>query len=520
MVPGRRYMPEYKWRPIEDLPPDWPKMASEELKSLSGLWQEQKHSLEKTETLKEFHERLKRSWSIETGVIERVYTIDRGTTQLLVEHGLNLDLIPKGKTDKSPEEVIRFLRDHANVYDGLMDFVGQNRRLTTGYIKELHAALMRSQKYVSAVDDTGQYVESELKKGDWKTLSNNPITEDETIHEYCPPEHVASEMDRLCEIHQKHEDEDVPPEIEAAWIHHRFTQIHPFQDGNGRVARAVSNLIFLRSRLFPVVIFNDLRESYLDVLEKADSGDLSPLVDFMSERQKKSLLSALGLVHEVAGRRPVLSVIEAAGEKLRKRKEEQAQKMRGVFEFARKLQTVLSKILEETEKALKAEFRRLPDEFADRLVDAEKAPKAEVMKLNLGYDVWRREASDAAENSYYYKAQIVNTAQKIEYWASLSSYRAWNTLQISNRDREKTTLLFSFHGYGPEFRGIMACSCTFFAKAAGGGPSEEEFVQLEPSCSDIFQFNYLDDFGVLVERFKLWVEESLVIGLELWRKSL
>ena len=33
-------------------------------------------------------------------------------------------------------------------------------------------------------------------------------------------------------------------EIEATWLHHRFTQIHPFQDGNGRVARALASLVF------------------------------------------------------------------------------------------------------------------------------------------------------------------------------------------------------------------------------------------------------------------------------------
>lgn len=490
-------MPEYKWKPIEDLPPNWPEMVSEELKSLSGLWEEQKDSLD-TETLKEFNERLKRSWSIETGIIERVYTIDRGTTQLLIEHGLNPDLISRGSTDKSPEEVVHFLRDHASVYDGLMDFVAQNRRLTPGYIKELHAALMRSQKYVSAIDESGRPVEIELKKGDWKILSNNPVTEDGTVHEYCPPEQVASEMDRLCEMHQQHLEGNIPPEIEAAWIHHRFTQIHPFQDGNGRVARAILNLIFLRNNLFSVVILNDSRSRYLDSLERADLGELSPLVNFMSQHQKKSLLSALNLVHEVAGHRPVLSIIEAAGEKLRKRKEEQVQKMKGVFEFAEKLQIVLSKILNDTEKDLRVELG----------------------KLNLGYHVWCREASDKDDRSHYYKAEIVDTANKREYWPSLNSYRAWNTLQVANQNNEKTTLLFSFHGYGQEFRGIMACSCTFFVKAAGGSPSEEEFVQLEPSCNDIFQFNYLDDYDVLLERFKMWVEESLVIGLDLWRKAL
>ncbi len=490
-------MSGYKWNPIEDLPANWRDMASEELKSLSGLWKEQKGSLEETETLKEFNEKLKRRWAIETGVIERVYTIDRGTTQLLIEHGLNSDLIPRGSTDKSPQEVVHFLRDHANVYDGLMDFVAQNRQLTTGYIKELHAALMRSQKYVSAVDGMGRPVEIELRKGDWKRQSNNPVTEDGTFYEYCPPEHVASEMDRLCEIHQKHSSQNVPTEVAAAWMHHRFTQIHPFQDGNGRVARTIVNLIFLRKGLFPVVIPNDSRSQYLDFLRKSDLGDLSRLVNFISECQKKSLLSALHLVHEVAGLRPVLSIIEAAGEKLKKRKEEQVEKMKRVFELAQKLQSNLSSTLNKTRDEVNCELG----------------------KLDLGYYAWCLEAKDGDRISYYYKAEIVDTARKMKYWSSLNAHRAWNTLQISNENNEKTTLLFSFHQYGQEFRGIMVCSGTFFVKAASGSP-KEEFVRLAPSCNDIFQFNYLDDEDVLGERFKLWVEESLVIGLELWRQSL
>lgn len=474
-------------------------MASQELKSLSSLWEEQKHSLVDTETLREFNERLKRSWSIETGLLERMYTVDRGTTRLLIEHGLNPDLIPRGSADKSPEEVVRFLRDHANVYEGLIDFVTRKRQLTPGYVKELHAALLRSQKYVSAVDTTGRPVELVLKKGAWKVQSNNPLTADGAVHAYCPPEQVASEMDRLCEMHRNHLSENIPPEVEAAWIHHRFTQIHPFQDGNGRVARAILNLVFLRDNLLPVVISNDSRDSYLDSLERADAGDLSPLVRFISERQKKSLLSALGLVHEVAGQGPVLSIIKAAGEKLRRREEEKARRMERVFEFARALQPILGDVLSRYEKALKDELE----------------------KLDLGYYVFCRDVDDADARSHYYKAQIVDTARKREYWAGLNSYRGWNTLQIgNNQNGEKATLLFSFHGYGSEFRGIMASSCTFFVKAAGGGPSEEEFVQLAPSCRDIFQFNYLDDDNVLVERFRLWVEESLAIGLELWRKGL
>ena len=49
----------------------------------------------------------------------------------------------------------------------------------------------------------------------------------------------------------------VPVEVEAAWLHHRFTQIHPYQDGNGRVARALASLLFIKAGWFPVVVTRD-----------------------------------------------------------------------------------------------------------------------------------------------------------------------------------------------------------------------------------------------------------------------
>jgi hypothetical protein len=49
-------------------------------------------------------ERLAREWSIETGQIEGVYDIDRGTTQTLIERGINADLIPRQPSQKPPEQ--------------------------------------------------------------------------------------------------------------------------------------------------------------------------------------------------------------------------------------------------------------------------------------------------------------------------------------------------------------------------------------------------------------------------------
>ena len=56
----------------------------------------------------------------------------------------------------------------------------------------------------------------------------------------------------------------------AAWVRHRFTQIHPFQDGNGRVARLLATLVFSRAEWLPLVVRRDDRVRYLDALEAAD----------------------------------------------------------------------------------------------------------------------------------------------------------------------------------------------------------------------------------------------------------
>ena len=80
-------MPDKTWIPIKDLPEDISELKDRELPSLAAVWQEQADSLKNSEATKEFSERLRREWAIETGIIERLYHIDRAITQLLIEQG-------------------------------------------------------------------------------------------------------------------------------------------------------------------------------------------------------------------------------------------------------------------------------------------------------------------------------------------------------------------------------------------------------------------------------------------------
>jgi Fic family protein len=294
----------HKWQEIADLPADLAQFRDPELESLYQVWIDQKDTVDE----KAFAAELAREWSIETGIIEGIYTLDRGTTEVLIRRGIDSSYISRASTNQDPELVASTISAHEDVLEALFDFVAQRRELSTGYIKELHAALLLHQDTVKGVDQFGGEVYGKLKKGAYKDHPNNPTRRDKTVHEYCPPEHVASEMDRLIELHRQHEQRSMPAIVEAAWLHHAFTQIHPFQDGNGRVARALASLVLIKGGLFPLVVNRDDREKYIDTLEAADEGDLGSLVNLFARLQKRDLTKAIVYA---AGTKPVSTLDDA-----------------------------------------------------------------------------------------------------------------------------------------------------------------------------------------------------------------
>ena len=120
----------------------------------------------------------------------------------------------------------------------------------------------------------------------WKKLPNNVVLEDGSLFEFCPAEQVEGEMDRLIALHIDHEAKGVSPDVEAAWLHHRFTLIHPFVDGNGRVARSLASLVLLKHEWFPLVVTRSDKGAYLSAIRQADQGDLKPLTTLMGDLQR------------------------------------------------------------------------------------------------------------------------------------------------------------------------------------------------------------------------------------------
>ena len=75
----------------------------------------------------------------------------------------------------------------------------------------------------------------------------------------------------------------------AAFLHHRFAEIHPFIDGNGRVARLLTNLYLIRENYPVIVLKKEERKKYYKYLKAADSGDLSHFLNFIARAVDESL---------------------------------------------------------------------------------------------------------------------------------------------------------------------------------------------------------------------------------------
>lgn len=478
-----------EWHPIADYEVDPQQLADKELAALSSVWIEQRAKLGESLPISEFTERLKREWAIETGLIEQLYTLDRGITELMIEQGVNAALIPHRSTQE-PELAAAMIGDQQDAIESVFAFVNGSRDLSTSYIKELHSLFTRHQKNAEGRDQFGRNVVVPLVRGEYKQQPNNPTRPDGTLHSYCPPEHVAAEMDNLIALHSSHD--SVAPEVESAWLHHRFAQIHPFQDGNGRIARALATLIFVKANWLPLVVRDADRASYIDALEQADDGDLRSLVALFSRLQRQRFISALGITRDLETRVRVDARIRAIGTRLADRRQELQREWQGAISNAKRLQEVARERLDEVRSMLE---EVLEEEALTFYVDQE---------------------LDEGDRSHWFQNQIVSTAKELDYYANTRHYRSWSRLVM--RDGSQAQVLVSFHCIGFQFQGVLACSATWFRRVPtdDGGNETDGHSALS---DEVFQINYKEPLADLELRFRDWLEAAIERGLALWEKA-
>lgn len=119
----------------------------------------------------------------------------------------------------------------------------------------------------------------------------------EILVQFPPDREVGPMLDMLLNWLNSLQADALHPVIRAAIFHQRFTAIHPFRDGNGRTARALTTLLLWRDR-FPVEILalqgilDERRETYINALRAADRGDLNNWLTFFAQAVREALRSS------------------------------------------------------------------------------------------------------------------------------------------------------------------------------------------------------------------------------------
>ncbi len=243
--------PRVRWRPITPLPQVNGTLEPilKTVDSLRSVWEDALQYYSPEELIEARNRRLRRH-AVETGIIERLYELDWGTTEALVAEGLTSEVA--NRAGGIHEDTLLVIRSQYEALEYLAELAHQGSSLSVQVIRELHTIITRRQVTYEARDQFGRIFPAPLRHGQWKNHENHVIGPDGSLLEYCPPVHVQSEMERLIQFYE--DKTDVHPLVRSAWLHHRFIQIHPFEDGNGRVARAITLLELLRDRYAPLVV--------------------------------------------------------------------------------------------------------------------------------------------------------------------------------------------------------------------------------------------------------------------------
>lgn len=143
--------------------------------------------------------------------------------------------------------------------------------LTQNFIRTLHKTLLREDYTVYRNLPGGMQTSYTIHAGQYKTRPNSVITRYGDRFEYVSPEETPALMTDLINWYNSEEELGRLSPVElAALFHYRYIRIHPFEDGNGRIARLLVNYILSRHGLPMIVVRSRLKQAYLEALHQAD----------------------------------------------------------------------------------------------------------------------------------------------------------------------------------------------------------------------------------------------------------
>jgi Fic family protein len=192
--------------------------------------------------------------------------LDRDQVRSSIARRLGIDIGGLTQADRNVEGVVEMMLDATQRYGKL---------LTGERLFSWHAALF----------PTGRSGMTKIKVGEWRDDKTGPMQVisgaigKERIHFEAPgARRVRAEMKKFLDWFNKEDSADLV--LKAGIAHLWFVTIHPFDDGNGRIARAIADMLLARSEQSAQRFYSmsaqirQERKAYYEILEATQKGEL------------------------------------------------------------------------------------------------------------------------------------------------------------------------------------------------------------------------------------------------------
>lgn len=181
------------------------------------------------------------------------------------------------------------------------------RPLTERFIRELHRTLLR-EDYTKHGAGCPLLTTVVIHAGEYKTRPNSVKTVTGERFEYASPEETPALMAELVAWYRSAEEAgELSPIRLASVFHYRFIRIHPFDDGNGRIARLLVNYILAKHGYPMIVVRSKDKNAYLSALNRADVAvggvpsvgasaevwQIEPFVTYMEQCMEEALVTCI-----------------------------------------------------------------------------------------------------------------------------------------------------------------------------------------------------------------------------------
>lgn len=164
------------------------------------------------------------------------------------------------------------------------------------FFKNVHKVLLQYEMTMPAADTKGNRSTAPIHPGEYRQNHSEVLTTEGKYYLFLNPKKIATEMVYLCDWINQSLKLTCNTSILAILVSFNVARIHPFEDGNGRLARLLLNLILMK-RHYPPMFFqqNDpkFRKSYIQALEIAHAGNLIPFFQLILNLQISQLTEIL-----------------------------------------------------------------------------------------------------------------------------------------------------------------------------------------------------------------------------------